>query len=263
MDDKILDIIKTKILESKDYNIVYIDDKINLYDNVVIYSVGNNKFRIVELPIFLAYPIIYDNYSDEEKVDNITIAVCPLSLRSIMLKGKFKINSYSNTKLILEDDKDNIIPIDMNHKIDSKFIIDVNKRYDVKIMTLRDAIIYAMYATYISPNDNIEIKSILNESYYKDIYDLNQNKIESVYHPKTLVYILQFYTDNLKTNILLLGNDIKKSKISGYNLVKSGLTKYLNKRNEKIIDKNGFSIPILLYIAEKEYKNLNIVNLKN
>ena len=120
-----------------------------------------------------------------------------------------------------------------------------------------------MYATYISPNDNIEIKSILNESYYKDIYDLNQNKIESVYHPKTLVYILQFYTDNLKTNILLLGNDIKKSKISGYNLVKSGLTKYLNKRNEKIIDKNGFSIPILLYIAEKEYKNLNIVNLKN
>ena len=256
-----IDLLKTKILKPSEYEILPIDDKINLYDNVVLYSTGNNNFRIVELNVFLAYPIIYDKYEDGDITENITIIVCPLSLRSTMLKGKFKINSYSNTRLILEDNEDNVIPIDMNHKIDSKFVIQTNKRYDVKIMSFRDAIIYSPDLTYISPN--LEIKSIINKSYYEDDKDLDENKISSKYHPKTLVYLIQFHSEDVKKNTLILGKDIKKTKISGYNFVKSGFTKYLNKRNKKIIDKNGFLMPILLYVAEKEYKNLNIVHIKN
>ena len=260
MNNEILDIMKKQILHTNDYNILPIDDKINLYDNIVLYTIGNDKFRIVELNIFLAYPIIYDKHANEDIVEDITIVVCPISLRTSMLKGKFKINSYSDTKLILEDNEDNIIPIDKNHKIDSKFIIEVNKRYDVKIMTLKDAIMYAPDATYIQPNNDKLIKSILEESYYEDIYDINKNKIKSKYHPKTLVYLIQFHE---KKNTLILGRDIKKNKISGYNLDKSGLTEYLNKRNDKIIDKNGFLMPILLYVAEKEYSNLNIIKIKS
>ena len=96
-----IELLKTKILKKSDYQIVQNYDKINLYDNVILYSIGNGKFRIVDLNILLSYPVIYDTYQEDTLSENISVIVCPLSLRSIILKGILKINSYDNTLLIL------------------------------------------------------------------------------------------------------------------------------------------------------------------
>ncbi len=246
-----IDLLKKKYLTQTDYQIIQNYENINLYDNVILYNIGNNKFRIVDLNIMLSYPIIYDVYQLENKIEDITIVVCPLSLRSIVLEGKFKINSYIDTLLILEDSKDNIIPINMKNKIDSEHIIYPNKRYDVKIMKLKNALIYSSDSTFIVPNDNIKIKSIIDQSYYHNKLNINNEHIQSKYHPKTLCYLIYY-----KKIAILIGKDKSTDDISGYNLDKSGLTHYLNKNYDKFTEKELFIMPILLYVAIKEYKNL-------
>ena len=257
-----IELLKTKILKKSDYQIVQNYDKINLYDNVILYSIGNGKFRIVDLNILLSYPVIYDTYQEDTLSENISVIVCPLSLRSIILKGILKINSYDNTLIILEDNDNNIIPINMKHKIDSEYIIHPNKRFDVKIMKLKNALMYSSDATFIVPNDEIVIDYIIKKDYYENFKDLDNNVMTSKYHPKTLCYLIYFKDENIKKTGIILGKDIKKREPSGYNLDKSGLTEYLNKRHEKIMEKNIFIMPILLYVAIKEYEDLYMIKIK-
>ena len=251
--------MENKILKKSDYSIVQNNYKINLYDDVLMYSVGNDKFRIIDIYISLSYPIIYDIYEQDE---DITIILCPISLRAIALKGIFKINSYVDNILILEDNEQNVIPINMKYKIDKNHIIYSNKRFDVKIMKLKNALIYSTDSTFILPNNNIVLDTIFPISYYNNFDDIKGNKIKSKYHPKTLCYVVVYINDSNKKNTkIIIGNDVDKNEISGYNLDKSKFSKYLNKNKEKIIENNVFIMPILYYIALNEYDKKLFIEL--
>lgn len=243
--------------ESYDHN------NTNLEDNVILYNCGNS-WKVIPLNLMLSYPIIYDTYLyDDEKYD-ITIVVCPITLRCVMFKGIFEFYDYENLSMFLTDkDEKEYLPIDLNKKIDKNFVIEENKRIEVKIMTLKNAILYANDIFFIKTKEKINF--IINEDYYNDSKDIygNEMKYNSV-HPKTLVYIVNFesQTNKNKKIAVLIGNDYSKNKVSGYDVIKSKLNDHLMKYRSKIIKKDGYIMPILWYIAKELYEKEKLVYLK-
>jgi hypothetical protein len=261
---KIIDKIKKRFLEHDDYSFKYnyeYQKDLQLSDNIVLYNSGN-QWKIILLSICLSYPIIYEKYVFNNDKYDVTIIVCPVTLRSVMFKGKFKFDKYEHFRMILKDD-DDLLPIDMNKKINNKFIIQDNKRIEVKIMTLRNAIIYAPDAIYM--NCNKKIDPIINISYYSNNMDINNNLLETGFiHPKTLVYIANFNSKTTQEEkyVILLGNDSNKDFVTGYDVVLSKLNNHLIKYRSKIIDKDGYILPMLWYIAKIVYKKFKIVYLE-
>ena len=252
--------LKIKSLCKNDYEYVNNPtENINIYDKIVLYNDGL-KWKIVQLDICLMYSIIYDTYQNGETKYDTTLIVCPVSLRAVSLKGKFLFKTYDGTKMILEEDNDNntIIPIDMNHKIDDKYMIYSNRRSEVKIMIIRDALMIAPDVFYLQLKQK-KIKSILPDKYYENFIDVDNNQLESVIHPKTLVYLIQHKQKN-KISILL-GKNSTKNTVTGYNLKKSGITSYLMKHHDAIVEKEGYIMPILWYVAKQAYPNAKVISV--
>jgi hypothetical protein len=179
-----------------------------------------------------------------------------------MFKGIFVLQSYQNYTMILQE-KDDIIPIDFNNKINSKMVISENKRIEIKIMTLKNAITMVQDVVYIKLKKKIE-KSIFEKSYYQNDKDINGNtiEIESI-HPKTLVYIVKYSSNTTEEEkyVILLGNDAIKNIATGYDITNSKLHEYMSKYRTKIINKNGYIMPMLWYYAKHEYKKNKLVYL--
>lgn len=262
VENKIQKKIKTRTLENN-YTFHSMEQyNLKLDDHVVLYNNGH-QWKIVPLKISLAYPIIYDIYSYEDEQYDVTIVVCPITLQSVMFKGKFKFFKYEGYKMILIEDND-IMPIDLNYKINDKFVIQENKRIEVKISTLRNAIISAPDAVFMKCNRLP--KPIINPEYYnnhKNIYNypLQPGNI----HPKTLVFVVRYgisKTDSEKY-VILLGHDSNKTEPTGYDIKKSKLIDHLIKYRSKIIKKDGYIMPILWYTAKEIYESADVVYLSD
>lgn len=258
----IINNINSNILNKNNYDfIAEPETKIHLIDKIILYFDGVN-WKIILLDIFLSHSIIYDEYILNNEKFTISVIVCPVTLRAVILKGLFKANNYINNKLMLEDiENKNIITIDEKIKLD-KHIIHNNFRHDVKIMTFRDAIIMTPDALFM--NYKNEIKYIINPEYYINLLTINDKEINSkIYHPKTLVHLLQYKskTTGEYKNKIIIGKDINQNNITGYDLKKSNLTNYLNDKFDVLIEKKGFIMPILWYIAKDEYIDTDIIQL--
>lgn len=252
----IINKIKKNILNNNNYK--FVSDppmSLKLSDQVIIYNI-DDQWKIIPLIISLIYPIIYDS--------GYTIVVCPLTLRSVVFKGTFILHDYQENRMILKEpiNEDALVAIDLGYKIDKQYLIESNRRSEVKISTLRCALMFAPDSLFLevthkfSPNN-----TIINIDYYSNLNDLSHNKIDSLIHPKTLVYIVQyksFVTGEDKVSILL-GKDANKETITGYDVRKSGLFDYLNKYKRKIINKKGYTIPMFWYMAKNSYKISKIV----
>ena len=163
--------------------------------------------------------------------------------------------------ILIEKDTDNLIPIDSGLKIDKKYIIENNKRSEIKIMTLRSAIIFAPDAKYMILNNDIEIIPIIKLEYYSNNLDYENNELNILIHPKSLVYIIQFksfISKDDKTTILL-GKDINKLQVTGFDFKKSKIDYYLSKNESKILNRSGYIIPCLWYIAKIDYPDAKLV----
>lgn len=264
--DKITNKIRKRILKQKDYSFELNPSEqndVNLTDNIILYNSGN-QWKIIPLIICLSYPIIYEKYAFQDEKYDVSIIVCPVTLRGVMFRGKFIFEKYDDYRMILrEEDKDDILPIDMNQKINNKFIIQDNKRIEIKIMTLRNAIIYAPDAIFIKCNK--KISPIIKIPYYSDNTDIFGNIMELGFiHPKTLVYIASFKSHKIKEDkyVILLGNDSNKEYPTGYDIIKSKLNDHLIKYSSKIINKDGYIMPILWYVAKIIYKKYKVVYLE-
>lgn len=258
--EKIKEKIKNNTIEKYTFE-NYDHNNLNLSDNVILYNSGN-VWKIIPLDLMLSYPIIHDEYLYENEKYDITIVVCPITLRSVMFKGKFEFYDYEDYRMILKDG-DKYLPIDLNKKISEKFVIEENKRIEVKIMTLRNAIIYVNDIFFIKTKEKINF--IINREYYDNIKDIFGNDIiYSNVHPKTLVYVAEFesQTEKKEKFVILLGNDYLADKITGYDVIKSKLNDHLLKYRSKIIKKDGYIMTMLWYIAKDLYKNYKLVYLK-
>lgn len=236
-------------------------DELKLNDQILIYNDGT-YWKIVPLKICLMYPIIYDTYDNNDQTFQITIIVCPITLISVVLKGIFTFDTYNNLTMIVKDKNENIMPIDVGYKIDTNYIIYQNKRSDAKLMVLRDAIMFAPDALILKLK-NKPIKTIIPAEYYTNEIDIYGNMLNTLIHPKTLVYVIQYKsnkTNNEKISIIL-GKDSQKDTVTGFNLKQSGVTSYFMKKQHKIIHEEGFLLPTLWYVSKDMYPSAKIVYL--
>jgi hypothetical protein len=252
------------ILSEKDYDIEYeIPEHYKLTDNVVLYCVGS-RWRIIQLNVMLIYSILYDKYITDDNKYDITLVVCPRSLRSVVFKGHYKIKLYDDDKMILEDEEKNILPIDLSVKIDKKNSILPSHRSEVKIMTLKNAMMLSPDASYVILKKNKQKKVKKIGSYYGDSKDYNESEINDGFiNPKTLVYIIQYKSqkkDEEKYSIVV-GKNANKERASGYDFKKNGFIEYFTKFQEKIINREGYIFPCLWYVAKKDYENARVVQI--
>lgn len=261
-----MDVIKNLKINSLDINdFVYTskdNNNLQLSDNVVLYNDGN-LWKIIPLKIMFIYPIIYDQYAYSDEKYDVSIIVCPITLRSVMFKGKFKFYKYEDYRMIIQN-SDDIMPIDLNYKISKNFIVQENKRIEVKILTLRSAITYAPDAHFINIKKSKinENEIVLNCDYYSNNLDIYGNEIKKDnIHPKTLVYIVYYKSHSTKKYkiAILIGNDYSDKNISGYDVIKSKINEYLIKNRSNIIKKNGYIMPMLWYMAKEIYKKRKII----
>lgn len=258
--DKIQKKIKRRILGVDDYTFLSMEQyELKLDNKIVMYNNGN-QWKIIPIVISLSYPVIYDKYSYEDEKYDVSIIVCPITLRCVMFKGKFKFSRYEDYRMILEEDND-IIPIDLNYKINEKFVIQENRRMEVKILTLRNAIVQAPDAVYMRCDR--KFSPILKIGYYTNYKDIYKNVLpEGNIHPKTLVYIVRYGSlEKEDRYAILLGSDANEDFPTGYDVTKSKLTDHLIKYRSKIIKKDGYIMPMLWYVAKIVYANADIVSL--
>lgn len=260
---KISENIKGKFLDTSDYNFKSDhDDILQLKSNVVIYNTGDS-WKVIPFDICLSYPVIYDKYSSTEETFDITFVICPVTLRSIYLKGKFEFLTYDEScKMILREveNHDTLIAIDIGTKIDKKYVVQSNKRSEVKITTLRNALTFLPDALFLNLNKKIKLNYVIHKEYYENNIDINGNEIESnLIHPKTLVYLIQYKTDKTHSSVILMGKDIASNKVTGYDAKQSRVFEYLDDNQKRIISNGGFVMPILWHASKIAYPNIHCV----
>ncbi len=251
-----------RVINTTDYKFMPDHDMtIKLNDQVMIYNSGTD-WKIIPLIIALSYPIIYDTHTTEEAVYDVTIALCPITLRTAKFKGIFTFSTYTGITMILQEKgTDNLLPIDSGHKIDEKFLIEANKRSEVKITTLRNALILAPDMLYMITNKNIKINPIIELDYYSDNKDINGKSVSYFIHPKTLCYIIQKkkFGSNKEKIYIILGKDATKSFVTGYDTRKSGIFEYLSGNSEKLVRDEAYILPMLWCTAKIEYPNSKVL----
>lgn len=249
---KISENIKDKILSHDDYKFeIDHGSDLKLTSHVVMYNSGD-LWKIISFDVCLSYPIIHDVYSVNDETFDITFVLCPVTMRSICLKGKFEFLTYDEScKMILREiGSDVYISIDHGTKIDSRYIIQKNKRSEVKITTLRNALILLPDAQFLNLNQSKKISPVIDKEYYTNLLDPNGNKIiGNIIHPKTLVYVVQFKN---KT-IIILGKDIASEIPTGYDAKSSHIFDYLDDHKKKIINMEGFIMPMLWFATKIAY----------
>jgi len=265
--NKIIEKMKNKILNITDYVFTSgVCDKLKLSDKVLLYNTGD-LWKIVPLSLALSYPIIYDKYSMDETEYDITITICPITLRATMFNGLFEFETYDHYRMVLKEinnplDPNILMPIDIGLKIDKKYMIQSNKRTEVKIATLRSIIGLAPDALFMSSDK--KINQVISMDYYSNLLDASGNTLEGLIHPKTLIYVMHYKSHNTdKDKIsLILGKDISQYDVTGYDARKSKIFDYLEKQQKKTINREGFIMPMLWYLAKDIYKTSKVVSIQ-
>ena len=238
-------------------------EDISLSDKVIIFN-NNNKWIIVSINIMLSHPFIHIKNNDIIK----SLILCPLTLRTILLDGTYKFYKYDSGIFYMENENNEISQIDLKGKVkidyDDNLIEKQNKRYEVKICSLKSGLIEYPDSEYIILKKKQILTPILNYTYYINNNDIFGNEYDNVYiHPKTLIYIIQYISKsgNLKESILI-GKNANKDDVTGYNIKESGLINYLIEYGDDIINKKAYLFPMLYIHAIQMYKNSIIINIK-
>ena len=240
-------------------------DKLKLSDNVLLYNTGD-IWKIVPLTLALSYPIIYDKYSMDDVTYDITIVLCPVTLRATMFNGLFEFETYQDYRMVLREvnvnsDPNILMPIDIGLKIDKKYMIQSNKRTEIKISTLRSIIGLAPDSLFMSSDK--KINPVIDIDYYSNFMDLDNKPLEGLIHPKTLIYVMHYKSHSTEEDkiSLILGKDISQHDVTGYDARYSKIFDYLEKHQKKTINREGFVMPMLWYMAKDIYRTSKVVSI--
>lgn len=252
--------INTRILDESMYKFKdSAPDSLLLTDPILAYYNGIN-WKIIDLGIVKSYPIIYDEYTEtvnknETKTKKITLAVCPITLIACMFEGVYTSADYliDNSMVLLDDKKNHFKLTDHTNNI---------KRWGVEIKIFRNAISEHTDAQYMHLSNKKPM--LMPSKYYEDNTILYNNNNEVFkFHPKTLVYVIQYRSDKSQTEktTIILGHNAKLHEATGYNIVESGIEEYIESMAHKIIDKSGFIIPMLWLAHRYEFPGAKIICL--
>src|SRR5579863_3815265 len=156
------DPVLNRILKEDDYIITDKDSYkyFKISDKVVCFFSGRD-WNIILLDDMLAYPILYFDFWSE-KDDTFyknSLLVCPITMRSMIYKGRIKILDVINDRLyLLNTDTNDEFFMDSPYTghyteegVEKKIKSHV-KRHEVKILTLRDAFMFVLDPKYVVIN---------------------------------------------------------------------------------------------------------------
>jgi len=241
----------------KDYEVTSDPIKnLALTDPVLCFN-DANQWTVIDLRQFLKTPIIWTKYYEAGKAKDVSIVVCPRTMRSCVFPGKLHTKYYDGNNLYLENEEESLIPIDINISIDLHSEVEINKRYQVYIQTLRNSLVDYYDIKYLHSKETH--KYIINKNYLHnrlDELDQDIQMYEVNIHPKTLCHVIQYVSEKgERKNTMLIGSDSTNFDTMGYDNKKSGFDKYLSDYGEKIIEKNSFIMPVLYYKGIELYKH--------
>lgn len=224
---------------------------LDLSDKFVAYSCGS-CWKMIKLSQMIDYVLLYDKYTTDTDKWDITLVVCPITLYSCTFVGQCKYVKYNDNVMILE-----------NNNKEFEIIDDTKNRYELFIGNLASIMILFPDIKYITIKKDPPTQ-LSNIKYYESQLDFYNNKIKELdIHPKTLVYLIAYrskHTGNIKKYIIL-GVDISKETISGYNIRNSKFLEYLMKIKNKITERNGYIVPSLYYCAKLFFPDAKYIYL--
>lgn len=238
-------------------------ENFKLKDRIVAFYDGR-EWNVIRLDFMHAHPIIYyKHWSDKESVyfDN-SLVVCPLTMRSMIYKGKIKIARRKNYELWLENTSTgDVFPMSnpytgrTDQEGQEKKIKSHVKRHEVKIMEHRDIFAFDSDPRYVSLDlysGDKKMNGIMDSLYYSDRHDIDRKTANSVLHPKTLIYVVQYYskTDDTYRHMILCGPEMNRDSVTGYEYRSTRIWKYMEDNKTKLIEKRAFVYPMLWYAIE-------------
>jgi hypothetical protein len=237
-----------------------VPDNYSLYDKVIAYIV-DGKSRVIKLDDMVRCVVLYDK--DGNKND-LTLITNPITLQTSLFNGIVKVKD-------IEKDTGRMILLtgDYEFKMGRKFMKRIysdkkNKilieRFECRIMTLRDLFTSESDPLYITVKK--PFTDIFPSDYYSNKKDHYGKIAYDVYHPKTLVYLIQYKSTSGKyKNTILIGADANSDRATGYEYKKAKFNIYMMIYADKIKEKGSFITPILWHYAKDIYKKSRIITL--
>jgi hypothetical protein len=264
--DNILNEYTYDILTDSMFEINDIASKHTALSDPVINFFNGEKWILIPLRIMLRFPLIHTKYTDDKTTFDMTLILCPYTLRTTSMKGKFLFNRYVDGIMTLKNTDGEIIRIDIGLKIDDNKNILLNKRYQVKIKTLRNSLIELQDCSYLHLKQYSALVPVISKDYYISGLNINDipipNAFKAHFHPKTLVHVIQYLSQSGQNKeTIIVGLDATSRAVTGYDTKASGFDNYIAKYYDKIIDKHGYIIPILWLHAKNMYVDAKIIYL--
>lgn len=261
----------SRILTDDSYIVITSDTykHFKITDNVVCFFNGRD-WNIVLLEDMLSYSVLYFDFWSQK--DNIvyknSLVVCPITLRSMIYKGRIRILDVVNDRLYLLNTctKDEFFmdaPYTGHYDGEGKEkkIKSHVKRHEVKLLILRDTFMYLIDPKYIVLKNGLKHRSVIYERYYTDRLTYNGNRIYTTFHPKTIVYVVQYYSHSMKQYryTAIVGRDINKEYVTGFSYKFSGTWNFINKHINEFVKKKAYVYPVFWFMIEKLYPDINII----
>lgn len=237
--------------------------KIKLNDIVVCYNDGI-KWKVVPLNIMNQYPILYDEYHENNSDVRIivTIYVCPYTLFSCIYFGKYELHDKMyNNNLTLVNTDNNIWVIPILNKVYS-LSTDENinmylRKGEVKILSLKNVVYMFPDSLFIDITAIKKKKNIVNENYLTDGHLLDNDLTKKKINGKQIIYVIEYKSKN--------GSDYKYSVIipknNSFDIVKNGFETYFHNMVEKIRIKGGIIYPCLWFAWKENNIKSKIIEL--
>jgi hypothetical protein len=224
-----------KLDTDSDYNL-----ELKLRDKIVAYFNGKN-WCVVPLSLFLKYPILYDYYYENNEKKDITVVVCPFTLVACSFEAKLYPTEFTKHGiLVLKDIHDNYINLIDFNSTDKT----VYKKREVELKVYRNVITQYNDPFFLILNKNFIAKPKL------DIIRVNnKNLSKTQIYPLSLVHLLIYKSKNTDNHddkfTVIIGHNIKKTKVTGFNYQKTFINEYIEEHEQEIFDRSGFIYPIL------------------
>lgn len=264
------DLLMTRILTEDSYQITTNDayKYYNIIDKVVCFFNGKD-WNIIKLDDVLAYPVLYYEFWSEKHNTTFhnSLVVCPITMRSMIYKGKIKIIDIIIERLyLLNTDTSDEFFMDLPYTGDvdeggkEKKIKSHVKRHEVKILTLRDAYMFLIDPKYLVINKGLIHRPIIYDRYYTNRLNYEGYPLHTTLHPKTIVYMVQYYSHSMKRYryTVIVGRDINRETVTGYSFKASGVWDFIHKHIHEFIKKKAYVYPIFWFMVEKLYPDVNM-----
>ena len=137
------------------------------------------------------------------------------------------------------------------------------KRHEVKLLTLRDTFMFLIDPKYIIIKKELKQRPIIYDRYYANRLTYDGYSLHTSFHPKTIVYMVQYYSHSMKRYryTIIIGRDINRDTVTGYSYRASGVWEFISKHMHEFSKKRAYIYPIFWFMIDRLYHDVNMVSV--